>query len=72
MKTKNFLLFCIATNMIFIPSANALKAEGFLTQQTSPDSLSILPPPPAEDSVVFQADKAHYEFGRSLRDANRV
>ncbi|ENX6766711.1 hypothetical protein ACFRVV_004133, partial [Shigella sonnei] len=23
MKTKNFLLFCIATNMIFIPSANA-------------------------------------------------
>ncbi|EPP2547886.1 phosphatase PAP2 family protein, partial [Escherichia coli] len=26
MKTKNFLLFCIATNMIFIPSANALKA----------------------------------------------
>ncbi|HFR2312107.1 TPA: PAP2 family phosphatase PhoN2, partial [Shigella flexneri] len=59
-------------NMIFIPSANALKAEGFLTQQTSPDSLSILPPPPAENSVVFQADKAHYEFGRSLRDANRV
>ncbi len=40
MKTKNFLLFCIATNMILIPSANALKAEGFLTQQTSPDSLS--------------------------------
>lgn len=45
---------------------------GFLNAQTSPDSTAVLPAPPAEDTVAFQADKARYETGRVLRDADRV
>jgi len=72
MKLKTFLWTCIVGGILFTSSAYALKAEGFLTRQTSPDSLAILPPPPTEDSVAFQADKARYETGRVLRNSDRV
>lgn len=46
--------------------------EGFLAAATAPDSLVILPAPPREDTVAFQADKAGYETGRTVRDAARM
>lgn len=72
MKLNTIFLTIIATGVMFTSPANALKAAGFLTEQTSPDSLAILPPPPAEDSVAFLADKARYESGRVLRNNDRV
>ncbi|WP_345830771.1 phosphatase PAP2 family protein [Erwinia sp. HDF1-3R] len=72
MKLKAFFFTSIAAGMMFTSPANALKPEGFLTQQTSPDSLAILPPPPAEDSARFQYDKARYESGRLRQNADRT
>lgn len=72
MKLNAFLLIFITSGLTFIPAAHALKAEGFLTKQTAPDSLAILPPPPAENTVTFQADKALYESGHVLRNPARI
>lgn len=43
----------------------------FLQEAQSPDSLTLLPPPPATDSIEFLNDKAQYELGKSLRDTPR-
>lgn len=72
MKLKTVFLTIVTTGVMFTSPANALKTAGFLTQQTSPDSLAILPPPPAEDSIAFLADKARYESGRVLRNTDRA
>lgn len=63
---------CIASGAMYTSTANALKSEGFLNLLTAPDSLAILPPPPAEDSVVFLTDKTRYEAGRVLRKTERM
>lgn len=72
MKTRSLFLTCIAGSMMVTSSANALKPEGFLSHQATPDSLAILPPPPQEDSVVFLADKVRYESGHVLRNPDRM
>lgn len=71
MEIKTFVLTCIAGSMMLTSTAWALKQDGFLSRQPSPDSLAILPPPPQEDSVTFLADKARYESGRVLRNPDR-
>lgn len=43
----------------------------FLQETQAPDSLTLLPPPPATDSIEFLNDKAQYELGKSLRDTPR-
>ncbi len=43
----------------------------YLTLQDTADSVQLLPPPPAFDSVAFQADKAAYEQGKYLRNTPR-
>lgn len=43
----------------------------FLTRGQVPDSLSILPSPPRNDSVAFLLDKAAYEQGRSQAGSDR-
>lgn len=43
----------------------------FLTRGQLPDSLSILPSPPRNDSVAFLLDKAAYEQGRSQAGSDR-
>jgi acid phosphatase (class A) len=58
-------------NLVCCSTAYAFSEHGFLTRQTAPDSLIILPPPPAENSVLFQSDKAQYESGRVIRNASR-
>lgn len=76
MKFKSILLSGIIAGIFsgcaFSSLATPSKAEGFLTPQTSPDSLAILPPPPKEDSVAFLADKAFYESGHVLRNEDRT
>ncbi|WP_369788850.1 phosphatase PAP2 family protein [Rouxiella sp. WC2420] len=43
----------------------------YLTLQDTADSMQLLPPPPAFDSVAFLADKAAYEQGKYLRNTPR-
>jgi acid phosphatase (class A) len=70
MQLNNIL---ISTLMITFSSLSfAADPQGLLTAATAPDSLAILPPPPTENSVAFQADKAAYETGRVLRDKART
>lgn len=39
----------------------------YLKEAQSIDSLSLLPPPPAVDSIDFLNDKAQYDAGKLLR-----
>lgn len=39
----------------------------YLKEAQSIDSLSLLPPPPAVDSIDFLNDKAQYDVGKLLR-----
>ncbi|WP_067709090.1 phosphatase PAP2 family protein [Erwinia sp. ErVv1] len=43
----------------------------FLKEAQSPDSLALLPPPPAMDSIDFLNDKAQYDVGKMLRNTPR-
>jgi len=43
----------------------------YLSLENTPDSLALLAPPPAFDSVAFLADQAAYQQGRSLRATPR-
>ncbi len=72
MTSKRVVVALLVGAWVCSSSAAAQETSGFLTPQSSPDSLAVLPPPPAEHSVAFQADKAQYETGRVLRDPARV
>lgn len=43
----------------------------FLKESQSIDSLALLPPPPAVDSIEFLNDKAQYDAGKMLRNTPR-
>ena len=43
----------------------------FLQESQSIDSLALLPPPPAVDSIDFMNDKAQYDAGKLLRNTER-
>lgn len=43
----------------------------YLTLENTPNSLELLMPPPAFDSVAFLSDKAAYEQGKYLRNTPR-
>ena len=71
MECKRLPAVIIACMSLYVAGASAASAPGFLTPQSAPDSLAILPPPPPENSVTFLADKAQYETGRTLIDKFR-
>lgn len=58
---------------VFLCHGHVMAAEsiGFLTTDTAPDSLQILPPPPPENSIAFLNDKAGFEMGGALRAPDR-
>ncbi|MEB6335542.1 acid phosphatase [Serratia rhizosphaerae] len=69
---KKRVAVCSVAALLFSASgAFAAQTQGFLTPETAPDSLQILPPPPAENTVMFLNDKAAYETGKTLKDAKR-
>ena len=43
----------------------------YMTIDQVADSLKLLPPPPASDSVAFLNDKAQYDQGKLLRNTPR-
>jgi len=50
---------------------NLKDKDDFLTLQTAPDSLALLPPPPQPKSARFEADIAAYKAGLELRKTER-
>lgn len=72
MKQKNIYLTAVICSILCMPVAYSKENKGFLTADTSPDSLAILPPPPAENSIAFLRDKADYETGRVLKNRERT
>lgn len=54
-----------------IKDVRTLPTEYYLTIDEAPDSLLILPPPPAFNSLDFLRDKAIYDEGKSLRNTPR-
>jgi acid phosphatase (class A) len=53
----------------YIPLSGYLR--GYLSLGEQPNSLTLLPPPPAEDSPAHLADKAQFEAGKVLRQGVR-
>ncbi|GLR09996.1 phosphatase PAP2 family protein [Mixta theicola] len=58
-------------SLLFSTGANAENVPHYLTAQEAPDSLAILPLPPAYDSVDFLRDKAMYDWGVAQRRTPR-
>lgn len=64
----------IFASLLIVSSASSLFAQttdSFLTVDQAPNSLQILPPPPAFDSVAFLNDKTAYEQTRILQGTPR-
>lgn len=53
-------------------SALAQKPQPYLEVEDLPNILSFLPPPPAEGSPVFEADKDIHDWARSLKPSERT
>ncbi len=65
------IVACSLVTMCLTAHNVMAEPHGFLTADTTPDSLRILPPPPPENSIAFLNDKAAFEMGRTLRDPKR-
>lgn len=72
MRSITIFLVTAICSTLCLPTAYAKGYKGFLTADTAPDSLAILPPPPTENSIAFLRDKAGYESGRVLKDKERT
>ncbi|MEB3767509.1 phosphatase PAP2 family protein [Acinetobacter sp. MD2] len=66
MKTKYSVVMLMGLSVLGTNVAWAKSADSFLQPNQFADSLQILPPPPAYDSVDFLRDKAAYDQARSL------
>ena len=53
--------------IVSIAAAWAQNVQPYLQASDLPDILSFLPPPPAEDSPLFEADKAIHEHDASVK-----
>lgn len=68
---KRLLASVIISSIIYAPVVFSASSKGFLTAETAPDSLHILPPPPQENTIAFLNDKANYDLGRTLINSER-
>ena len=55
-----------------ITTATSQKPQPYLQVEDLPDILTFLPPPPAEDSPVFQADKAIHDWALTQGSGERA
>ncbi|OCG47991.1 acid phosphatase [Gilliamella sp. Choc5-1] len=71
----NSIIMCalISTNVYAnnIKDVTTNPQDFYLTENQSPNSLFLLPPPPSFNSVDFLRDKAMYDWGKSLRNSER-
>ena len=59
------------SNKSLIPEMERLGSRGFLPMDALPDSVALLPPPPAEGSVAYELDKEINRNSFSLRGSPR-
>ncbi|MGL4325985.1 MAG: acid phosphatase [Tannerellaceae bacterium] len=79
MKTKTFFAARLCTMYSFSVFAQDVKIKDrrtnpdlyFLEITEVPNSLELLPPPPAPGSILFLNDEAQYEWGKMQRDTPR-
>lgn len=66
-------LICAATGPFAFAAKDVTTQPDFyfLQESQAPDSLALLPAPPAIDSIDFLNDKAQYEAGKMLRNTPR-
>ncbi len=65
------ILFCFSTYAIEAKDVTTDPNDFYLKLEQAPDSLLLLPPPPAFNSVDFLKDKAMYDWGKSMRNTER-
>lgn len=79
MKTKTFFAALLCAMYSFSVFAQDVKIKDrrtnpdlyFLEITEVPNSLELLPPPPAPGSILFLNDEAQYEWGKMQRDTPR-
>ena len=59
------------SNKSLIPKTERLGSMGFLPMDELPDSVALLPPPPAEGSIAYELDKEISRNSFSLRGSPR-
>ncbi|AIJ09753.1 MULTISPECIES: acid phosphatase [Edwardsiella] len=65
-------LLLISTALLLVGQVFAAGHDVYLTPQSAPNAVKILPPPPGYDSVAFLQDKAIYQSTGAVYDAKRV
>ena len=74
MKLKNFILATMFISTATLAAHNDVRTapeKYYLNASDVADSLALLPPPPAMDSVTFLNDQAQYNKGFMLRKTER-
>ncbi|QKJ87969.1 phosphatase PAP2 family protein [Paramixta manurensis] len=71
MNVKQKAIMAMVVMTALTACASQAKPQGFLTPQDAPDSLTILPPPPAENTTAFLNDQAVYLQGHTLKNPQR-
>ena len=72
---KQYLRSMMLTLLVLIASITSAwsqKIQPYLEASELPDILSFLPPPPAENSPLFEADKAIHDWARALQPSERT
>ncbi|MBF4180411.1 acid phosphatase [Lelliottia nimipressuralis] len=69
---KRLRFTIIASSLVCSSALLAAENSGFLSPESSPNSLEILPAPPLEGSVAFLNDKANYDIGHTLKNEERL
>lgn len=70
--TSRSIAITVACSVALLAGCAHAHNKGYLTAQTAPDSLAILPPPPAENSAAFQNDRSQYYQTRVLPHSART
>ncbi|OCG28137.1 acid phosphatase [Gilliamella sp. wkB108] len=64
-------LICTSTCVFAVKDVTTSPEDFYLKEDQAPNSLLLLPPPPAYNSIDFLRDKAQYDWGKSLRNTER-
>ena len=71
-QSLNSLLLTLLAIIVSFNVAWAQNDQPYLKADDLPNILSFLPPPPAEDSPLFSADKAIHDWARALQPSERT
>ena len=70
-KIAMLALFLSSTGIVGAETSSVFSGQSFLATAEAPDSLALLPPPPAKNSMAFKRDQEAYKKGLTLRNTLR-